>query len=499
MKKILLGLITLVSVVVMLFSFTACNKYKWDAVGGTEYSDSVAENNGTVVVKQGSYLYYVNGVNTTALTAASENEWGGASVKGSIMKSKIEEDGSLKCLGVVVPKTFYSGYSNAGLYVYGDWIYYVTRTIRTDNKGTPIDGLEYMRSKTDGTKTQSIAIVESTSSSYIFTEKGLIYTNESNIYFVGYTDKKVEKEKVLVEEYTDVEISKEKQMVFFAKASDNELIQSNSISVILKDGTIKEIIKTNSFTDKEDEYYLDIANQFTVDVIKYDAKENVLYYTKKAANAEASVGTYGYKFKDENFAFDKANEKQYAKSALSTVYPLGFEKGLLDYSSTSLVVYKPMTGSDEIKSDTLTTSSTINIVKQEGSTIYYLLSNLLYKADILTQDGDAINTSAYAEKISTATFGSQYGAPVFLDNYVYFENSAETNYLYRMDLNSYSMTSEITYAKAYIVSGYKTHTYAEDDEFIINKDDESIKDKVPAYITEADLSTYIDNHKSAKD
>lgn len=497
MKKLIISIIAVVAVITMLFSFTACNDYKWDAVGTKEGSDQVAENNGTIAVKQGSYLYYINGSKTDSLAAASDNKWGEASVKGSIMKSKINEDGSLTTLGVVVPKTFYSGYASAGLYIYGQWIYYTTRTIRTDNKGVPIEGLEYLRTTIDGTKTQSIAIVESVSSNFIFTEKGLIYTNESNIYFVGYNDKKIEKEKTLVEEYADIEISKENQLVFYTKANENQLIQSRTVSVILKDGSIKEVIKNDSYSTNKDEYYTDLANQFSIDIIKYDAKENVLYYTKTASNAEAKVGTYGCKL-EEDYSIKVENEKQFASSALSTVYPLGIEKGLLDTASTTIVIYKPMT-TQEVKSKEIVLASTINLVKRDGAVFYYIQSQNLYKADLLNADATDINTNAYAEKISTVTIGSQYGVPVFVGNYVYFENADETNYLYRMDVSSYSIGSEIKYAKAYAVSGYKAYTYSDEDKFILNKDDETIKDKIPAYITEADLETYKTNHKTAKE
>lgn len=51
----------------------------------------------------------------------------------------------------------------------------------------------------------------------------------------------------------------------------------------------------------------------------------------------------------------------------------------------------------------------------------------------------------------------------------------------------------------YLIYHNGTYTYSEEDKFILNKDDETIKDKIPAYITEADLETYKTNHKTAKE
>ena len=75
MKKLLVGAVILVMVVVMLFTLTACDKYKFDAVGTKEYANEDAVGNGTLAVKQGNYLYFVNNVADDADLTKEKNEW----------------------------------------------------------------------------------------------------------------------------------------------------------------------------------------------------------------------------------------------------------------------------------------------------------------------------------------------------------------------------------------------------------------------------------------
>lgn len=495
MKKIISGIIVIVMAVAMLFTFTACNKYKWEAVGGMEDASKAVENNGSLVVKQGNYLYHVNGVDSTTLTSANDNKWGNASVKGSIMKSKIKEDGSLECLGVVIPKTFYSGYSGAGLYIYGQWIYYPTRTIKTDNAGTVLSGIEYLRTTLDGTKTQSIADIENASSEYIFTPNGLLYTNENNIHFVPYNDSKVEKDKTVVEEYASITVSKEENAMFYVKASKNTLVAGQNLGMVNAKGENKVLIKEDSYYAGEGKYYEDLATQFELKILSF--KDKALYYTKTCVDAESKAGTYAYNFA-EGFSFDKTKEIKFADTALTTIYPLGLNKGVLEVSSADVKLYKQMT-TEEVVSDKVTFAAAISIAFIDGGYVYYTQGGALYRANLINGES-SFNKAAYEEKILTNSIGSTYGAPQLLGGYVYFEDTTASSYVHRFKLADYSISDgKVVNPKAYIVSGYKQYEYAKDADFVINKEDEVIKDLVPKYMATKDLDSYIETHKTANE
>ena len=491
MKKIFTGVVIVALVAVMLLGLTACNKYKWNSVDPVTSGE--AQGNGTLAVKQDGYLYFVNNVaDDSSLT--KENEWGANGTNGAIMKSKIKEDGTLECLGIVVPKMFYTDSSNAGIYIYGEWIYYVARSQKTDNKGNLLSSLEFMRTLTDGTKTESIAIVEDLSTNYIISSTGLLYTKDSNIYYVDFSAKKFKAAEV-VTGYSDILVSEEDLCMFYTKASDNEYVLGNNLGVVTSNGTAKIIISESAYTPEGVDYRTNPSTLFTLDIISYNAKDNSIYYTKTCKDADAKVATIGYAL-PEDYAFNPANEIQFAKKALSSIYSLGINVGIVDDSSTTLVSYAKMTDPlVENKSDELTLTAAITILYEDGDYAYYLESSKLYRANLF-KDGK-VNKNAYEEKIADVSFGTKFGKPSLLDGYLYYESSDDATYLSRIKM-AYDGTTQAL-LKGYIVSGYTAYTYPEDADYVINKDDEVIKDKVPAYITASDLESYISKHKTTNE
>jgi hypothetical protein len=501
MKKILRGIIIAVLVIATLATLTGCNNYKWDAVGSTSDRGDTVEGNGTLAVKTGDYLYYVNGVADTSSLTKADNKWGDASIKGNIIKSKITANG-LEYVGVVVPKLFASDYSDAGIYIYGEWLYYVTRSIKTDNTGALISAVEFMRTKLDGKKTQSIAIVESTSCEFIFTESGLIYAYDSDIHFVSYTDKKVGKDEVKVEEYSGLLVSKENQLMFYTKASKNTLVSANNIGVVLKDGTSKTVISEEAYSTAKT-YYSDVENLYTLAMLKYDASENALYYTKTGTSKIEDISTVAYKF-DDNFTFNKDNEIKYATSALtSSIYLLGTENGILDISSTTVKIYRKMTGEFEDLSKELTFSAEITPIKIDGNNMYCAMNSYFYFIEGMFKDGDKkeLDITAYAWKISDVTFGTTYGNPTMIGDDIYYVSADDSSYQYKVSVKDFDCKTnpaDPTKAIGYILSGYKDYTYPDGEskeDYIINKDT-SLEGKVPAHMTDTDLSTYVTSHKT---
>ena len=134
MKKIAkLALIVLVVAVAATAVLAACQDYTWGPVGTTDPEAG----NGSVAVAQGNTVYFVNGKGDTSSITEPENNWfGQAGYKGSIMKGTLAADGSVKDVAVVVPKMFYNGQAEGGLYVFGNWIYYTSPSTDTQSDGT---------------------------------------------------------------------------------------------------------------------------------------------------------------------------------------------------------------------------------------------------------------------------------------------------------------------------------------------------------------------------
>lgn len=475
--------------------FVACENTKYGPIGTTEDKDKEVINNGSLVVQQGKYLYYVNGMDATSnITKPEDNYFGKASVKGSIMKSEIAEDGSLKNTAVVVPKMMYTAATNGGIYIYGEWIYYMTPSTKTDNQSNVlVDQLVAMRTKIDGTKTEQIAELSANNNQYVFTESAFIYYEGTSLKKVGYSNSSVDKKaSEIAKDITGILFTNNSTTIFFTKATESKVRQNNNIYVVAN-GQVKEVTTDATYEGSEN----DLSKQYVFSLLQYDAKENVLYYSKSNSSSDASkiTGTYGYKF-GEDFSFDASKEKMYAVSALSTFVSLGFDKGLMDMSAVELKLYKPINAGSFVNDTEVyaTLSATgAKVIKIDDTYMYYVLSNKLYRikyadkkavVEQISNDEDLINTSWLSASI--------------IGDYLYYIDNTYS-YLFRMDLSSYvAEPNNIEFAKSEIVSGTRKAklTKNDKDEIVIEyvADDANEEGvtyyQIPKFMTEKDIDTY---------
>ena len=446
--------IALILAVVLLIGalFAACESYKWGPVGSKE-SDADVVNNGSLAVQQGKYLYYVNGMDSTAnITKPEDNYFGKASVKGSIMKSEIAEDGSLKNTAVVVPKMFYTAYTGGGIYIFGDWIYYVTPTTKTDNSGVvQVDYLEYMRTKTDGSETQQITMVEGSSIEYVFTDDALLYYVSNTLYKVGYTSDKVDSDSLI---------------------SGNKLYAT--------DGG-EQILLADSKTYGTDGNDASKDKQFTYTMVKLaNEGDNVVVYYSKSSTVNGSsetAGTFAYTFSGNKPAFDKAKEVIVAKDALTSVTHIGLSNGVLVASAATSYIYSVDEKGIQHK-ETVTFSAAPTVLKadiaEDGVTLYYVISNKLMKRVVTDEVSVEINMSG-------AEINTTWLAPTFVgDRLFYIDNTY--NYTYCMDLGDFVFEpNNVKLLEGKIASGYESSDKTEDG-------------TIPKFMTDTDKETYITNN-----
>lgn len=464
MKKISIILIICLAACMGIAIFTGCTP-SFGPVGTLEYKDSPVINNGGLVVQQGGYLYYVNGMDSTSnIAKPKDNAFGNASVKGSIMKSKIDADGNLSETAVVVPKMFYTSASNGGFYIYGEWIYYLSPNTKTDNKSNVLSSQSVaFRTKTDGTKTQEIATLASNSTQYTFTDKEFIYYEDNTLKKVSYDNGKITKKtKEIAQDVTSVLFTAKSNVIFYLKSTDLKTRLNNNIYAYVN-GEVKEITKDTTY-DKEGSISADnLKKQYTFTLLSYDAKENTLFYSKVSNNADASkkTSTYAYKF-DENYTFDTTKEVRYAISALtgSSIINLGEGKGILYTASADLEIYKAIseaaTANDTQKGATLS-STGAEIVKIDGNNMYYILSNTLYKIDYTNQN-------AVVQRVSKDAIHTSWLTRSVIGNYLYYIDNTY-NYMYRVDLTAFvGEPNNFVDAEGAIVSGTRKATLTKDDE-----------------------------------
>ncbi len=184
--KIICASLALISAAALAFA-PACST-NWNGVSGDKdtATEAVEGTNGGFVVETADYAYFVNGkaANTDA------NDFGSA-VKGSVQRIKKEDldKGNYAETQTVVPSVIYSGSYEAGLYIYGGYLYYATPSTQKNTSGEVLNSnLDFKRTKLDGTDTTNGYIWQSSDNAvdYRFVEVGdtvyLIYSLSENLY-----------------------------------------------------------------------------------------------------------------------------------------------------------------------------------------------------------------------------------------------------------------------------------------------------------------------------
>ncbi len=472
--------------------FAGCQSYKWGPVGTTDGNADVV-NNGSLAVQQGKYLYYINGMDSTSnITEPKDNYFGEASVKGSVMKSEVAEDGTLKNTAVVVPKMFYTGYTGGGIYIFGDWIYYVTPTTKTDNSGVvQVDYLEYYRTKTDGTETQQITMVEGSSVEYVFTDDALLYYTSSTLYKVGYTADKVDKDAtVIAENVTDVLFnhastykkgqSSIADYVYYTQSYDSDTLLSGN-KVYATDGG-EPVLLADSKTYGTDGNDASKDKQYTYSLIKAANESDgvVVYYTKSTSvstNPSTSEGTFAIRFTGEKPAFKTSEEVKVANDALSSITHIGLSNGVLVASSATSYIYT-LDSEGIQKKETVTFSATPTVLKadvtENSVTLYYVISNKLMKREIVGENKIEINMSA-------ADIYTTWLAPTFVGDLLFYIDNTY-NYTKVMDLGDFVFeNNDVKLLEGKFAAGYEDSDKTEDG-------------TIPKFMTDTDKETYITNN-----
>ena len=157
--KIICATVAAISAFGLVFS-AGCGNYKWNAVSDKDTSSVVEGTNGGFLVETGDYVYFING--NTAFNL--DNTFGNV-LKGSIQRIKKTdlESGNYSSTQTIVPSLVYSGQYSAGIYIYGNYIYYTTPSTQKDSSGTILNTtLDFRRTTLDGAETDRNALWQST-------------------------------------------------------------------------------------------------------------------------------------------------------------------------------------------------------------------------------------------------------------------------------------------------------------------------------------------------
>lgn len=152
MRKLFKKTVCVLAAAVMgtsLFASSACSGvYRSKKLSG-DISGEVTSNGGFVVEK-GDFIYYINGKQTNSADNTYGNVETGALMR--ISKSNLAAR-NYSSVETVVPEIVHSGNTDAGIFIYGDYVYYSTPSTEKNSDGQiQYSNIVFKRAKLDGTE-----------------------------------------------------------------------------------------------------------------------------------------------------------------------------------------------------------------------------------------------------------------------------------------------------------------------------------------------------------
>lgn len=445
MKKKILSIVA-IAVVFTLISIclVACNAYKWAPIGGGD-ADAPVESNGGYIVKQGNYVYYINGY----VGSDADNTWG-TPVKQSIVRAELSEDGTIDntTTEVLVPKSIYNSSKNGGIAIFGEWIYYATPNFDKDKNGTAsTTDTDFMRTKIDGSVTQLIGTIGTRSSEYIFTSSRVLYFTNNTISYIDFsgmrTDKNISNGKgavkgTLAENVANVVWKYGCDDIFYVQnvtGADSYKNYNNLITCKTDGSAVQTLATESTFLDEGEEAVNNPLKVFKYNLLDMyvEADGSVTLYYVKTHTLNSTATTDGLFCAKST---DIKGEKKLNTIGSTTLYPLGYADGALAYNSSSVYCWYNGTNADDPLQVTSSSQTVWAVDAQKG--IAYFTS---------TSSAKALYTISY-KQLSNANAILEEGIKTdwlvleFIGNDFYFFASDDDNYLHTINVSTFDKTQE---------------------------------------------------------
>jgi len=469
-KKSAIIIAAVLALVLLVGALSACNKLKWEGVGGGDPTAPVESQFG-FVIKQGNYIYFINGY-----VGVNEDNTFGKQVKGGIMRMELDENGVPKAdtSKLLVPMNVYTSDKNVGFAIYGKYIYYAAPNTEKDRAGNPsTKHLSIMRSDIDGGNPVRLLVLDNRDIEYKFYKDAIVYYDSTGkaLYYAdlssGKADAAQSSLKKIAGNVADPVFSYEKNekpaiadyIVYTATRPAEEGEFYHELRAVKFDGTGSTLLadKSTYLPEGETDHtkFPGSVYQYTIVSSILDGDDLVIYYTKQIFENQttATRGLFMNKITLENGmpSFKVATEKELSGTGTNTALtPLGYDEGALLAANSNIyliVGYAPG-GEDPNTYDSdsavvgKSLSPTVLFVKD--GYLYYLQSAVLYRIDIY-------NAEARAEKLSSAiSLATSWITADIVGDGLYYFNSKDYTYTYRFDLTAEDGDEE----GAFLMLGY---------------------------------------------
>ncbi len=169
MKKIILKIVVCALALTLCLSAVGCKKDKWEGTTMKNWGAINASTNGGFLAETENYIYFINGLGVN-----TDDNTFGAPVKGALVAA---DKSDLSKSQVVVPKLFVAADYKAGVYLFGSgnnsYVYYATpSTEKNAQGGIANTSLTFMRTKLDGSATDTYFTYNALDVQYRFVEVG---------------------------------------------------------------------------------------------------------------------------------------------------------------------------------------------------------------------------------------------------------------------------------------------------------------------------------------
>ena len=365
MKKFFTAIIACVLSLLVFMGVSACKGGSWGGTTMNGWGAVDSSENGGFLVETENYLYFINGIGVST----ADNTFG-TPMKGALMAA---DKNDLSKTQVVVPKLFVASDYNAGLYIFGNaqnaYVYYGTPSTDKNNSGAIAnDELTFMRTKLNGTASETFFTVDSLSAEYRFLEK------DGKVYLIYYD---TENEGL----YAYDTASKSKTLI--AKTNDKENVKT--------DGEYRTLDKYY-FTDDgiiftttvyKEEYYSSAAQQSNYSRLTASYNQVYKYSAGDAVNG-ALAGTVVLDGK----ADDALACKTYSVNMIKDGY-IYYTETLGDASTKTYACQVSALGNAaaEIKNESAMVENNLIVALDE---VYYVSGSTVYRTTLLEKNtGDA--------------------------------------------------------------------------------------------------------------
>ena len=451
-------------------ALTGCNGvYRGDKLDGYVTEASVASNGGFAVEK-GEFVYFINGMEDYT----EPNVYGDV-VKGALMRIKKSDlnAGNYENVKTVVPMLFAAQNFDAGIYIYGDYVYYATPTTDKNMDGEiESSWIDFKRAKLDGTETMKDYYfrLESNSSNYRFVEENdVVYClYEEGGYLKSY-DTKDKVSRVLAKadsfyydksDPTNPNVYYTMSVVVDADSDNSTTAAYNQLYSVNAAARVESVDKnTASYTVKGgktydfDENYLneqnekakkdggeaiyDLADYTTYpyvnlgELVLDGIGSNALKETQFNGNKADALTPDGYIYTVKDYANDGVyfTRTEVSKTSSDAESVKLYYLADADAKAEAWNVVKGNDALDVVALDSTLVSSAILTMESDVHEYYYLSENTLYKATV-GENGVATEIKM-ASNLSGATLWKLDG------DFLYYYASAEEgngNSLSRIDV-----------------------------------------------------------------